>query len=1352
MADDPDSEGFFGSMWGSVKSAGSSFADGAVKGDFSKDDSLAGLAGQVIGGFVPGTGIRDAAANVVEMRENGVTWGGVASFGINVFSEVPLIGDAVKLASKGSKVAKAVDKAADASKALDKVSDVKKAEKVAVAAKASDAAPVNGSLVTGPPKVKKGGKGNPKKNGKKGKKKKPAESSTGKDGAKKTAGEPVDVITGKVYVAQEDFSLPWRLPLTWKRFYSSDSTREGMVGTGWESPADSRLTLREDGTVAFWHETPGGQVFPGLPVMGAELVDPSDGMRLIRHSSTVEVTSRSGVTHVFGNPESGQTEVPLLAIRDLNGNEISYVRKGGVLAEIRSSCGPWLELRHSGRKLRRVVLHHPVDPPRTLITYGRSKAGDLIAAFDPMGRAHTFEYDDHCLVRHTDRNGVSFHYDYDEIGPEGRCVHTWGDGGLFDAYLEHDPANRRVVTTDSCGQLSIVEYDARNRLLSTADSLGARVSYEYDEAGRTKAVTDPLDRRTSYAYDETGNLLELTRPDGVTLKWAYDGRGCPVSFTDALGNEWRQEFDEKLRLVRQLSPMGASREYRYGEKGDLIAFRDPRGYVTTFATDPYGASLRRLTDARGSASSWEVDSMGNVLAAVDAAGAVTRFRYDAKSRLTQVTRPDGAKVSCGYDRELNLTDYTDELGNHSGFEYGYVNRLVARHLPDGSTSRYEYDTENRLGAVTNGRGERYALQRDPSGRVIHEMDYWGRSTVYGYDAAGQLAESVDPLGRRTLYERDSLGLVVGRHFADGTVDRFTYNEAGQLVASASADAGVERSYDADGRLVAELQDGFQVEYVHDAAGNVIRRRSSAGNEVAYTYDAANLPASIRVNGREVLGITRDVRGLPVSESLGGRLSRHSTFDKRWRLTRQSASVGGDVLVDRSYDYDRAGNLLGLTDARKGSHQFGYDPVGQLVRHTDPAGRLHRFLRDAAGDFLKTESCDPFAPGEDIPPVENPAGAEPLPVMPKPGRGKPAEPAASREPIGRSIRKARFDGVSYRFDAAGNVIERTGGKSSLKLDWDCANRLHCGRAGDNIPVWFGYDAFGRRFTKKKKDRVTKFGWDGNALLAEYDGKSWREYIMQPGGFSPVAMVEGGQIYHYQTDQAGAPRELLRETGELVWSADYDAWGAAVVEDRHKVANPLRLQGQYFDGELGIAYNRNRYYDPHIGSFISQDPLGLAAGENLYAVAPNVQGWVDPLGLTGEVPKANASNSKSWNPVNGPGPLGEEVAKTFRSATYNERVLDEPLTLYRVYGGKAGEISPYWTATKPSGPLQSKMDSALLSEWGNTATNTATITVPKGTTIFEGFAGSQIGKQNPYENVMGGGNQIYIPKVDPNWLVK
>ncbi len=59
--------------------------------------------------------------------------------------------------------------------------------------------------------------------------------------------------------------------------------------------------------------------------------------------------------------------------------------------------------------------------------------------------------------------------------------------------------------------------------------------------------------------------------------------------------------------------------------------------------------------------------------------------------------------------------------------------------------------------------------------------------------------------------------------------------------------------------------------------------------------------------------------------------------------------------------------------------------------------------------------------------------------------------------------------------------------------------------------------------------------------------------------------------------------------------------------------LRFQGQYFDVETGLHYNRFRYYDPDCGRFVSQDPIGLKGGNNLYQYAPNPGGWVDPLGL-------------------------------------------------------------------------------------------------------------------------------------------
>ena len=68
---------------------------------------------------------------------------------------------------------------------------------------------------------------------------------------------------------------------------------------------------------------------------------------------------------------------------------------------------------------------------------------------------------------------------------------------------------------------------------------------------------------------------------------------------------------------------------------------------------------------------------------------------------------------------------------------------------------------------------------------------------------------------------------------------------------------------------------------------------------------------------------------------------------------------------------------------------------------------------------------------------------------------------------------------------------------------------------------------------------------------------------------------------------------------------DIWGKITDQS-------IRFQGQWHDPETGLHYNRFRYYDPDVGRFIHQDPIGLLGGNNLYQYAPNPLDWIDPLG--------------------------------------------------------------------------------------------------------------------------------------------
>ena len=108
-----------------------------------------------------------------------------------------------------------------------------------------------------------------------------------------------------------------------------------------------------------------------------------------------------------------------------------------------------------------------------------------------------------------------------------------------------------------------------------------------------------------------------------------------------------------------------------------------------------------------------------------------------------------------------------------------------------------------------------------------------------------------------------------------------------------------------------------------------------------------------------------------------------------------------------------------------------------------------------------------------------------------------------------------------------------------------------------------------------------------------------------------------MYIVHCDQIGVPREMTDSQGKLLWKGRYDAWGQLIHDsNRHaqrSTHQPFRLQNQYFDQETGLHYNFLRYYEPTLGRFITQDPIGLMGGMNLYRFEGTVQNQVDPLGL-------------------------------------------------------------------------------------------------------------------------------------------
>ncbi|GLO31804.1 hypothetical protein PPUN12996_38620 [Pseudomonas putida] len=169
--------------------------------------------------------------------------------------------------------------------------------------------------------------------------------------------------------------------------------------------------------------------------------------------------------------------------------------------------------------------------------------------------------------------------------------------------------------------------------------------------------------------------------------------------------------------------------------------------------------------------------------------------------------------------------------------------------------------------------------------------------------------------------------------------------------------------------------------------------------------------------------------------------------------------------------------------------------------------------------------------------------------------------------------------------------------------------------------YRYDSLGRRVAKQAEINgeveQKRFLWQGLRMLREETPGQSILYLYEPGSYAPLARVdqaegEEQQVYYFHTDQIGTPLELTDSDGKIVWQATYRSWGAIDSLPVKDVEQNLRFQGQYFDCESSLNYNTFRFYDPEIGRFVTQDPIGVRGGANLYVYVPAPTTWVDPLG--------------------------------------------------------------------------------------------------------------------------------------------
>ena len=280
--------------------------------------------------------------------------------------------------------------------------------------------------------------------------------------------------------------------------------------------------------------------------------------------------------------------------------------------------------------------------------------------------------------------------------------------------------------------------------------------------------------------------------------------------------------------------------------------------------------------------------------------------------------------------------------------------------------------------------------------------------------------------------------------------------------------------------------------------------------------------------------------------------------------------------------------------------------------------------------------------------------------------------------------------------------------------------------------YAYDALGRRISKSTEQGTTTFYWNGDVLLGEINEgvsntssdrstKPSRTYLFEPFSFKPLALVQHRQVYHYHTDHIGTPREITNAKAEVVWSSTFKTYGALALAHVNEVDNPLRFQGQYYDEETGLHYNRHRYYDPNSGQFTTQDPIGLLGGMNAYHYAPNPLTWVDPWGLKSKEDYSSPSKI---------GPSRESLVNhvnNFENGVYQNRQVNGHEVFYKYHGvdNRTGRTHNYVTTKKYVSEKALRDDLAILDEWGVKIDRVTIFKPAQGAWITEGIASPQTG---------------------------
>jgi RHS repeat-associated protein len=923
-------------------------------------------------------------------------------------------------------------------------------------------------------------------------------------------------------------------------------------------------------------------------------------------------------------------------------------------------------------------------------------------------RTTTFSYDavDNLLSQTVGQSGladyqhaVTTSYGYDARNRPTQFIESWGvTATQRTTTLLYDAADQvlevtRPQTYDS--QSPAVRttrrftYDALNRRTTTTEawavpSLQRTTTHSYDAADNLLQVEAPLNRTSSFAYDKLNRQTTAVHGFGTleatTATMLYDAadRLTAVTTGQSSDSSYRHEatttfaYDVLDRRTAQTEAAGVSGQQRtttwvYDAADNVLATVDPRNHSWTVTYDALSRPTARI-DPLLHTTTLTYDLVGNVTRSTDAQGFATTYAYDALYRQVKMQHPGDGTVtgttSYVYDATDNVINVIDPLNKKTTYVYDRLNRRTQVTDPRGAVTTVSYDAADNVVQVRDAAGPSNvtAFSYDQLNRLTTQTDPGSRTTTFAYDAADRLTATTDRRARLRTFTYDALDRQKGETWltaaGGSTVNTltFTYDAAGNLKTAANTASTYTFTYDKLNRRLSEQQPfGLSLTFTYDATDNRTRVEDSLGGVTTSVYDDANrltqrefggtgqtpLRVELAWTNRDQLQTLTRYRQVAGSWQVAG--STAYTYDPAMRLSNlQHRDVGGTPFSNTTYTYDAAHRLT--TETRNGvPRNYSYDPADQLT-----------------GD-------GPLTYGYDLVGNRNTSGYQTT-----------------------TGNRLSSDGTwTYTYDNEGALIKKSQGASAetWTYGYDHNNRLLWAQkaATDGGPatatVTYTYDAFGRRVQEERwhsgegTPTTARFAYDGGDLWADLNGSSQvqaRRFFLDGTDQLFARVTAGtGALAWYATDRLGSVTDLLDAAGAVKYHFDYDGFGNSSGSGSDpSYADRYRYTAREYDADTQLQHHDWRWYDPKVGRWTGEDPIGFGARDpNLYRYVQNqATAFTDPSGLDSLLPGAvpGGHGGTAPNPLAGlpgpavlpaPSPPGSVTAPTSPGKSFWESPFDD-----------------------------------------------------------------------------------------------